>query len=53
MNTAHEMKQKIEALRDKASIHILALESSCDETAAAIVENGRVVKSSVSPLPAV
>lgn len=34
-------------MRDKASIHILALESSCDETAAAVVENGRVVKSSV------
>lgn len=47
MNTKAEMKEKMEALRGKASIHILALESSCDETAAAVVENGRVVKSSV------
>ena len=26
---------------------ILAIESSCDETAAAVVENGRIVRSSV------
>lgn len=38
---------RMEALQGKASIRILALESSCDETAAAVVENGRTVLSSV------
>ncbi len=47
MNTPQDMQQKWEALQSKASIRILALESSCDETAAAIVENGRTVLSSV------
>ncbi len=47
MNTVFEMKEKLEALQSKASIRVLALESSCDETAAAIVENGRRIVSSV------
>lgn len=47
MNTSNEMLNKLEALQSKASVRILALESSCDETAAAIVENGRVIISSV------
>lgn len=47
MNTAQEMKQKLEALQTKASVRILAMESSCDETAAAIIENGRRIVSSV------
>ena len=29
------------------NIKILAIESSCDETAAAVVENGRSVKSNI------
>ena len=37
----------MEALQNKDSIRILALESSCDETAASVVENGRAVLSSV------
>ncbi|NLO85707.1 MAG: tRNA (adenosine(37)-N6)-threonylcarbamoyltransferase complex transferase subunit TsaD [Clostridiales bacterium] len=41
------MKQKLEALQSKASVRILAMESSCDETAAAIIENGRTIVSSV------
>ncbi|NLV57916.1 MAG: tRNA (adenosine(37)-N6)-threonylcarbamoyltransferase complex transferase subunit TsaD [Clostridiales bacterium] len=49
------MKAKLEALQERASnfqpntepIRILALESSCDETAAAVVEDGRRVLSSV------
>ena len=40
-------QNRMEALQSKASVRILALESSCDETAAAIVENGRTVLSSV------
>ena len=47
MNTQAEMIAKAMTLRGKASIRILALESSCDETAAAVVENGREVLSSV------
>lgn len=47
MDTSIELKNKLEALRSKASVRILAMESSCDETAAAIVENGRVIVSSV------
>ena len=37
----------MEAMQNKDSIRILALESSCDETAASVVENGRAVLSSV------
>lgn len=32
---------------DKPSARILGIETSCDETAAAVVENGRVILSSV------
>lgn len=35
---------KIEALKKKSEVNILAIETSCDETAAAIVTNGREVK---------
>ena len=47
MNTQQEMLTKMEALQNKASVRILAMESSCDETAAAIVENGRAILGSV------
>ena len=47
MQTQREMNEKLEALQSKASVRILAMESSCDETAAAIVENGRHIVSSV------
>ena len=47
MQTQQEMEKKLEALQSKASVRILAMESSCDETAAAIVENGRRIISSV------
>ncbi|MDQ1379759.1 MAG: tRNA N6-adenosine threonylcarbamoyltransferase, partial [Actinomycetota bacterium] len=30
-----------------SSVRVLAIETSCDETAAAVVDNGRVVRSSV------
>ncbi len=36
-----------EALRSRDRIRILALETSCDETAAAVVENGRTILSNV------
>lgn len=37
------IKQKIEKLKKKKDILILAIESSCDETSVAIVKNGREV----------
>ena len=37
------MREKADALRAKGQARILAVESSCDETAIAIVENGRTV----------
>lgn len=33
--------------KDKKQINILAIETSCDETAAAVVTNGKIVRSSV------
>ena len=38
-----QMRLRAEELRAKESVKILAVESSCDETAMAIVENGRKV----------
>ena len=39
--------QAAEALKARGSARILALETSCDETAAAVVENGRKILSNV------
>ena len=36
-----------EKLKEKKQLRILALETSCDETAAAVIENGRVILSNV------
>ncbi len=38
---------KMERMRTKRAARILAIETSCDETAAAIVENGRIVLSNI------
>ncbi len=40
-------REKVSALKVKEMVRILALETSCDETAAAIVENGRNIISNV------
>ena len=40
-------RRKAEELREKQTVRILALETSCDETAAAVVENGRTILSNV------
>lgn len=40
-------KEKIKLLQTKDKVRILALETSCDETAASIVENGRTIISNV------
>lgn len=41
------MKEQFEALKHKENVLILAIESSCDETAASVVLNGRTVLSNV------
>ena len=46
--TYQEMaRRKVETLRGKKGVRILALETSCDETAAAVVEDGRIIRSNV------
>jgi N6-L-threonylcarbamoyladenine synthase len=40
-------REQADRLKNKDSVRILALETSCDETAAAIVENGRRIISNV------
>ena len=38
-------REKIAALKEKETVNILAIESSCDETAAAVVQSGRKILS--------
>lgn len=38
---------QIRALREKEHVRILSLETSCDETAAAVIEDGRVILSNI------
>ena len=40
-------RRQAEELKNRQSVRILALETSCDETAAAVVENGRKILSNV------
>nr|MBO2493790.1 tRNA (adenosine(37)-N6)-threonylcarbamoyltransferase complex transferase subunit TsaD [Clostridia bacterium] len=40
-----DVKERLEALRHKDEIIILGIETSCDETSAAVVKNGRTVLS--------
>jgi N6-L-threonylcarbamoyladenine synthase len=50
MNMTHyerAAQEKLDNLRQKERVRILAIETSCDETAAAVVENGRAVLSNV------
>ena len=42
-----QMKEKTALLKKKKDIIVLALESSCDETSAAVVKNGREVMSNI------
>ena len=39
-------RSKLSELQSKKEVNILAIESSCDETAAAVVQNGRRILSS-------
>ena len=47
MSYFEQMKEKMETLRTKKIVRILSIESSCDDTGVAIVENGRKVLSNV------
>ena len=47
MNYAESSRRQAEELRSRETVRILALETSCDETAAAVVENGRKILSNV------
>ena len=47
MNYQETSRRQAEALLAKDSVRILALETSCDETAAAVIENGRRILSNV------
>ena len=42
-----QSRETADRLKNKESVRVLALETSCDETAAAIVENGRTIISNV------
>ncbi len=47
MSYLEEARKQAEALKTKEHVRILALETSCDETAAAVIENGRRILSNV------
>jgi len=47
MTYTESVRAQLENLRTKENVRILALETSCDETAAAVIENGRKVISNV------
>ena len=47
MSYLENARKQAEALRSKENVRILALETSCDETAAAIIENGRTILSNI------
>ncbi len=47
MTFESEMRRKLDEIRHQPTVRILSLETSCDETAAAIVENGRVIRANV------
>ena len=47
MNYLEMSRRKAEELRTRGTARILALETSCDETAAAVIENGRKILSDV------
>ena len=47
MSYAEYARRNAEELKGRETVRILALETSCDETAAAVVENGRKILSNV------
>lgn len=47
MTYLQKMLKKVEVIRKKSIVNILAIESSCDETSVAVVQNGRKVLSNI------
>ena len=47
MSYLEASRRKAEELRTQEKVRILSLETSCDETAAAVIENGRTILSNV------
>lgn len=47
MEQNKKIKTLFEQLKNKQSVKILAIESSCDETSVAVVENGRILHSNI------
>lgn len=47
MNYFQTSLEQIRALREKEHVRILSLETSCDETAAAVIEDGRIILSNI------
>ena len=45
MTYMERCRERLPELQQKEKVRILAIESSCDETAAAVIENGRVILS--------
>ena len=43
MNYEERSRAQAEELKNRETVRILALETSCDETAAAVIENGRKI----------
>ena len=46
MTYCEEAENQLHVLQDRDTVRILAIETSCDESAAAIIENGRSIISS-------
>ena len=47
MTRDEAMQQRVREIAAQESVRILALETSCDETAAAVIENGRTILSNI------
>ena len=47
MTYTESARAQLNALQTKDHVRILALETSCDETAAAIIEDGRTIVSNI------
>ena len=47
MTYEEQSRERIRELQDRETVRILAMETSCDETAAAVIENGRIIRSNV------
>ena len=47
MTYEEQSRERIRELQDRETVRILAMETSCDETAAAVIENGRRIISNV------